>query len=94
MERAGRGPDAEGRFLRKRSKRSYPAMEGKTRPRQRTPQVLRTFNPTRLQDNLLAAVYDRLLEARVRVQDPLDKLEQPQLEAVSAKDGQLAKTGG
>jgi len=62
-------------------------MEGKTRPRQRTPQVLRTFNPTRLQDDLLAAVYDRLLEASVRVQIRQDKLEQPQLEAVSAEGG-------
>jgi hypothetical protein len=69
-------------------------MEGKTRPRQRTPQVLRTFNPTRLQDDLLAAVYDRLLKTGVRVQISQDKLEQPQLEAVSAEDGQLAKTGG
>jgi hypothetical protein len=69
-------------------------MEGKTRPRQRTPHVLRTFNPTRLQDDLLAAVYDRLLEASVRVRIPQDKLEQPQLEAVSAEDGQLAETGG
>jgi hypothetical protein len=69
-------------------------MEGKTRPRQRTPLVLRTFNPTRLQDDLLAAVYDRLLKAGVLVQISQDKLEQPQLEAVSAEDGQLAETGG
>ena len=69
-------------------------MEGKTRPRQRTAQVLRTFNPTRLQYDLLAAVYDRLLEASVRAQIAQDKFEQPQLEAVSAEDGQLAKTGG
>jgi hypothetical protein len=69
-------------------------MEGKTRPRQRAPQVLRTFNPTRLQDDLLATVYDRLLKASVRGQVPQDKLEQPQLEAVSAEGGQLAKTGG
>ena len=68
-------------------------MEGKTRPRQRTAQVLRTFSPTRLQYDLLAAVYDRLLEASVR-QIAQDKFEQPQLEAVSAEDGQLAKTGG
>jgi hypothetical protein len=69
-------------------------MEGKTRPRQRAPQVLRTFNPTRLQDDLLATVYDRLLKASVRGQVPEDKLEQPQLEAVSAEGDQLAKTGG
>ncbi len=69
-------------------------MEGKTRPRQRTPQVLRTFNPTRLQDDLLAAVYDRLLEVSVRVQTPQDKLERTQLEAVPAEGGQPANTGG
>jgi hypothetical protein len=69
-------------------------MEGKTRPRQRTPQVHRTFNPTRLQDDLLAAVYDRLLKAGVLVQISQDKLEQPQLEAVSVEDGELAETGG
>jgi hypothetical protein len=63
-------------------------MEGKTRPRQRTPQVLRTFNPTRLQDDLLAAVYDRLLRASLQVQISQDKLEQPELETISAKDGQ------
>jgi hypothetical protein len=64
-------------------------MEGKTRSRQRTPQVLRTFNPTRLQDDLLAAVYDRLLDASVRVQISQDKLEQFQFEAVLVEDGQL-----
>ena len=69
-------------------------MEGKRRPRQRTPRVLRTFNPTRLQDDLLAAVYDRLLGGNVRSQRSQDKLEQSQLEAVSVEYGQLAKTGG
>jgi hypothetical protein len=69
-------------------------MEGKTRPRQRTPRVLRTFNPTRLQDDLLAAVYDRLIAGNVRSQRPQDKLKQSQPEAVSAEHGQLAKTGG
>jgi hypothetical protein len=69
-------------------------MEGKTCPRQRAPRVLRTFNPTRLQDDLLAAVYDRLIGGNVRSQRPQDKLEQFQLEAVSAEHGQLAKTGG
>ena len=69
-------------------------MEGKRRPRQCTPRVLRTFNPTRLQDDLLAAVYDRLLGCGGRGQSPQNKLEQPELEAVSAEHGQLAKTGG
>ena len=43
-------------------------MEGNTRQRQLTPRVLRAFNPTRLQDDLLAAVYDRLLEVSARVE--------------------------
>ncbi len=37
-------------------------MEGNTRRRLRAPRVLRALIPTRLQDDLLAAVYDRLLE--------------------------------
>jgi hypothetical protein len=69
-------------------------MEGTTRPRQRAPQVLRAFAPTRLQDDLLAAVYDRLLDVgsqRDRVQD---ETREPQVEWVSAEHGQPAETGG
>jgi hypothetical protein len=66
-------------------------MEGKARLRQRTPRVLRTFNPTRLQDDLLAAVYDRLIDVSVRVRSHQDVGTQPQQKGVPAK---LAKTGG
>ena len=69
-------------------------MEGTKRPRQRAPQVHRTFAPTRLQDDLLAAVFDRLLDVgtqRDRVQDEPRK---PQLDGVSAEHGQPAETGG
>jgi hypothetical protein len=69
-------------------------MEGNTRPRQRTPRVLRAFRPTRLQDDLLAAVYDRLLEAGARVESVQNELREPQVERVSAVQRQLAKTGG
>jgi hypothetical protein len=71
-------------------------MEGKTRPRQRTSEVLRKFTPTRLQDDLLAAVYDRLLHASslaggVR-DEPTER--EPELESVSTGGGWLADTGG
>jgi hypothetical protein len=69
-------------------------MEGNTRPRQRTPQVLRTFNPTRLQEDLLAAVYDRLLEVESAVDTVQGQLRKPHLKCIPAEDGQLAKTGG
>jgi hypothetical protein len=69
-------------------------MEGKTRPRQRVPQVLRAFNPTRLQDDLLAVVYDRLLEVGARVDCTQVEVRKPHLEAVSAVRRQVAKTGG
>ncbi len=69
-------------------------MEGNTRPRQRTPQVLRTFNPTRLQDDLLAAVYDRLLEVETSVGTVGGQTRKRHLKCVPVGDGQLAKTGG
>lgn len=69
-------------------------MEGKTRPRQRTPQVLRTLNPTRLQDDVLAAVYDRLLQVEATVGTVLGQSRKPHRQCVPAEDGQLAKTGG
>jgi hypothetical protein len=69
-------------------------MEGKTRPRQRTSQVLRRFAPTRLQDDLLAAVYDRLLDASSPAGRVRDEPREPQLESVSAGGGWPADTGG
>ena len=69
-------------------------MEGNTRPRQGTPRVLRTFNPTRLQDNLLGDAYERLLDVRVRARGLQDEGTQPQLEGVPAENRKLAKTGG
>jgi hypothetical protein len=70
-------------------------MEGNTRPRQRAPRVLRAFKPMRLQDDLLAAVYDRLLEVGARVVESVQNdLREPQLERVPAVQRQLAKTGG
>jgi len=69
-------------------------MEGNPRPRQGTPQVLRTFNPTRLQDDLLAAVYDRLLKVEASVGTVQRRPRKPHLKCAAVEDGQLAKTGG
>jgi len=69
-------------------------MEGRTRPRQRTPQVLRAYVPTRLQDDLLAAVYDRLLDVGVPMGSGHEEPREPQLEWVFAEHGQPAETGG
>jgi hypothetical protein len=69
-------------------------MEGKTRPRQRAPRVLRAFNPTRLQDDLLAAVYDRLLVASSLVGRAHDEPNEAELESGSAGGGRPADTGG
>lgn len=69
-------------------------MEGNTRPRQRGPRLLRTFRPTRLQDDLLAAVYDRLLEVGARVESVQNEVKEPQFEGGSAVQRQQAKTGG
>ena len=68
-------------------------MEGNTRQRLLTPRVLRAFKPTRLQDDLLAAVYDRLLEVSARVEIVQNDFREPQFERVSAVHRQLAKTG-
>lgn len=69
-------------------------MEGTKRPRQRTPEVLRSFNPTRLQDELVAAVYDRLLEVGTSVGTVQRQPRKPHLKCVPAEDARLAKTGG
>jgi len=69
-------------------------MEGKTHPRQRTSQVLRRFAPTRLQDDLLTAVYDRLLDASSSAGRGRDEPRAAELELVSAGGGWLADTGG
>jgi len=69
-------------------------MDGKTRPRQRASQVLRKFAATRLQDDLLAAVYDRLLDASSSEGRGRDEPGEPELELVSAGGGWLADTGG
>lgn len=69
-------------------------MEGTKRPRQRAPQVVRAFAPTRLQDDLLAAVFDRLLEVGSRRDSVQDEPRGSQPEWVSAEHGQPAETGG
>jgi hypothetical protein len=68
-------------------------MDGKARPRQRAPRVFRTFVPNRLQDDLLAAVYDRLLEAGARVEGNQDEVKGAQPERASDVQRQVAETG-
>ena len=69
-------------------------MEGKSRPRQRAPRVLRAFNPSRLQDDLLGNVYDRLLDVGDRAEGIQNEVSEPRLEKVSPVGRQIAKTGG
>jgi hypothetical protein len=69
-------------------------MEGNVRSRQGTRQLLRAFKPTRLQDDLLAAVYDRLLQVEASVGTVQEQPRKPYRQGVAAEDGQLAKTGG
>ena len=69
-------------------------MEGQSRPRQRAPLVLRRFTPSRLQDDLLAAVYDHLLAAgssAVRFRSGPRELD---LAGIVAESEQQAMTGG
>ncbi len=68
-------------------------MEGQTRPR-RAPHVLRCFTPSRLQDDLLAAVYDRLLAAGSSVDRGPDGPRGPELAGIAAEQDQSATTGG
>ncbi len=69
-------------------------MEVRIRPRQRMPQVLRIFTPTRLQDDLLAGVYDRLLARGASVGRVQDEPKEPRHPSVSATHGPQAATGG
>jgi hypothetical protein len=69
-------------------------MEGTKRRPRLAPQVFRTFTPSRSQDELLAAVYDRLLGVGL----PRDRLQEeprgPRLTWASTEHGQPAGTGG
>jgi hypothetical protein len=68
-------------------------MEGRPRAR-RAPHVLRHFTPSRLQDDLLAAVYDRLLAAGLAAGASHDGTRQPELVAIAAEQDRPATTGG
>src|SRR5262249_6152457 len=57
----GRQAGCEGRSDRPRSSRRNSAVEGHSLNRRRTPQLIRSFAPTRLAADLLAEVYERLL---------------------------------
>lgn len=69
-------------------------MEGTLRSRHRTPQVLRSYAPTRLQDDLLAAVYERLLNAAPAVDGGHERTRESQCVWVSTEAGQFVVTGG
>lgn len=68
-------------------------MDGKARPRQRAPRVFRALVPTRLQDDLLAAVYGRLLEVGARVEGSQNEVRKTQLERAATVQRQVAETG-
>jgi hypothetical protein len=68
-------------------------MEGRSRAR-RAPHVLRHFTPSRLQDDLLAAVYDRLLVAGSSAGTSRDGTREPALVGSAAEGDRPAMTGG
>jgi len=69
-------------------------MEGQSRPRQSSPLVLRRFTPSRLQDDLLAAVYDRLLAARSSADRTRSSPGELELVQIAAEPEPAATTGG
>ena len=69
-------------------------MEGMLCSRHHTPQVLRSFAPTRLQDDLLAAVYERLLNVSSAVDIGHERTRDPKRVGGSTEEGQLVATGG
>jgi len=69
-------------------------MEGQSRPRQCTPLVFRRFTPSRLQDDLLAAVYDRLLAAGSSVVRFRGGPRELELAGIVVESEQRATTGG
>jgi hypothetical protein len=68
-------------------------MEGTPRKRRQTPQVLRSFAPTRLADDVLAGVYQRLLSVHDRLAALEVEFKDKELLAGFAQ-GQLVATGG
>jgi hypothetical protein len=69
-------------------------MEGTKRPRHRATRVLRTFAPTRLQDDLLTAVYDRLLDVGSERNSAQAERRRSRRAEVFPEHGQPAGTGG
>jgi hypothetical protein len=68
-------------------------MEGTKRQRRQRPQVLRSFAPTRLADDLLAEVYERLLTTRDRLSAVQTEVKETQTLELLAQ-GQPVATGG
>ena len=69
-------------------------MEGARRPRQLAPQVTRTFAPTRLQDDWLAAVYDRLLDIAFRREGTQQESKEVRVKRRCVEHGLAAGAGG
>ena len=68
-------------------------MEGTLRKRRQAPQVLRSFAPTRLEDDVLAGVYERLLSVHDRLAALEVEFKDKEMLAGFAH-GQLVATGG
>jgi hypothetical protein len=68
-------------------------MEGTLRKRRQAPQVLRSFAPTRLEDDVLAGVYQRLLSVHERLAALEVEFKEKEMLAEFAH-GQLVATGG
>jgi hypothetical protein len=69
-------------------------MEGRSRSKQSAPLVLRRYTPSRLQDDLLAATYDRLLAAQSSADRIQDRPRELELVRIRAEPEQAATTGG
>ena len=69
-------------------------MQGKSRQRQCLPPLLRAFAPTRLTEELLAGVYERLLGAGRHSGPAPAESRPPDPRANRAAEGQAITTGG
>jgi hypothetical protein len=69
-------------------------MDGKTLRQRRAPQVIRCFAPTRLADDLLAGIYDRLLAAGTPHSGGQSPARERVLQKLLLSDHQAMATGG
>src|SRR5262249_45712332 len=88
--KAGHRAGCEGGSTGTRPRRRHPAREGPKRPPRLAPPVLRTSAPARVQDEPLAAVYDRLLDVGARRGRAQDEPRGPRPVRASTEPGQPA----